>query len=113
MAFSVRIAELICEIRYKPNWYLIQGYDTRQYLQWAFEGPCAVTGVVERHSCRKWYLSEYMTDGEVVQTAFMAALAAEEHECREFFLFKNKRPFGPHIQLDALMEVCDRIEVRK
>jgi hypothetical protein len=114
MGFSTRIAELLCDVKYKDNWSLSQGYDgERQYLQWHFTGPCAVTGIIERHPCRKWYLSEHMVDGEVVQTAFMAALAAEEHECREFFKYKDKRVFGPHIRLEALMAACEDIEVRK
>lgn len=105
---------VLANVRYKAGWDLRIGRsDGRWFLQWRFDGPCAVTGVVEEQACRKWWLSEFMTDGELVQTAFMAAIAAEEHECREFFLYRGRRIFGPHIRLDALMQVCDQIEVRE
>ncbi len=54
----------------------------------------------------------HMTESELVQTAFAAALAAEEHECREFFQYQGKRPFQPHVSIHALMAVCDQEDVR-
>lgn len=104
------------EIRYKLGWHLKVSQckvNQRFYLQWSFVGPCAVTGIHELQSCRKWWLSEFMTDGELVQTAFEAAKVAEEHECREFFLYKGIRIFGPHIRLDALMQAAEHTEVRE
>lgn len=109
----MHLVDILKGITYKPGWRLAAGADSgRWYIQWQFEGPCSFTGKVIEQPCRKWWLSEWMTQGEVVQTAFMAAMAAEEHECREFFKYQSKRLFGPHIKMEALMEVCDRIEVR-
>ncbi len=61
---------------------------------------------------RKWLLSPHMTEGEVVQTALMACLAAEEHEAREAFRYKGKALFGPHLSLQALLQVADDVAVR-
>lgn len=52
---------------------------------------------------RKWRLSPHMTDGEVVQTALMATLAAAEHEHRERFRYKGVSVFDPHYDIDQLV----------
>ena len=39
----------------------------------------------------------------MVQTCFMAALVAEEHECREIFTYQGEAIFGPHFDLDELV----------
>lgn len=49
-----------------------------------------------------------MTRSELVQTAFLACLTAEEHECREGFLYKEQRIFGPHFNVDELAELAAR-----
>ncbi len=61
---------------------------------------------------RKWLLSQHMTEGEVVQTALMACLAAEEHEAREAFRYKGKALFGPHLAVEALLANADEVAVR-
>jgi len=55
-------------------------------------------------SCRKWYLSSYMTKSEVIQTAFKAVLSAEEHEVREAFTYDNQTIFSPHFDVDDRVE---------
>ena len=62
---------------------------------------------------RKWYMSQYMSEDEVVRTVFKAIMTAEEHEIREEFTYNNKRIFGPHIEIASLCMVCDDIEHRQ
>lgn len=54
---------------------------------------------------RKWRLSRHMLKSEIVQTALMAVLAAVEHEAREQFLYKGQAIFGPHYDVDRLVEL--------
>ena len=68
------------------------------YLQFVSEG---------QHG-RKWRLSPHMTRSEIVQTAFMAVLTWEEHECRERFKYKGQRVFGPHFNVEALAKLCEQ-----
>lgn len=115
--FFTRVLGITGSIRYK-NWGLVVGNDTlgeRVYLQWKFMAPDYINdphGPFKLWPTRKYPLSEHMTDGEIVQTAFLAAMQAEEHECREAFSFKGKHLFNPHISVDALMSVADKIEGR-
>lgn len=55
---------------------------------------------------RKWKLSPHMLRSELVQTALMAVLAAEEHEAREKFLYKDYPIFGPHYNVEDLVKLC-------
>lgn len=64
---------------------------------------------------RKWPLSPHMTESEIVQTALLCILVAEEHEAREKFLFRGKPVFGPHFDVDRLHDLCeepDHLDVR-
>lgn len=52
---------------------------------------------------RKWPLSIHMTDGEVVQTAWLALLVALEHEAREQFTFMGVSVLDPHYDIHKLV----------
>lgn len=62
---------------------------------------------------RKWGVSFWFTESEVVQTALKAVLTFLEHEAREGFLYKSKAVFNPHIDIDSLLEVADRRTFRQ
>lgn len=66
------------------------------------------TEAPELQTGRKWLLSPWMTDAEIVQTAFKAVLTAVEHEAREQFRYKGAAIFGPHMDLDKLVELSKR-----
>jgi hypothetical protein len=69
------------------------------------EGTCNVTGQPLGWKGRKWRLSSHMTDGEIVQTAFMAVMAANEHETREKFTYRGVSVFDPHYDIEKLVEL--------
>lgn len=83
------------------------------YIQHWQQIDCANTGEMgPPHTGRKWYISKYMTTSEIVQTALMAILAYEEHEVRERFHYKGERPFGPHVDVEALLDASNYKDVR-
>jgi hypothetical protein len=99
-------------VTYK-NWILVLVNDSgHYYLQWCFDAPCAITDEKQRWSGRKWQLSPHMVEGELVQTAFAAALQAEEHECREAFKYGEVAPFNPHIDFDRLLSAAKYVKGR-
>lgn len=108
-----RFEEILQDVHYK-DWFFYLGHDEgRSWLQVKFLAPDAATGAGVVQAGRKWFLSEHMTRSEVVQTALKAVLTAEEHEARERFAYRGKRIFGPHINVDALHEVCSELDVRE
>lgn len=96
---------IISLVRYK-NWNFIVGARGDEFfLQVKFFAPDIgdPTKLVEQ-SGRKWWISRYMTKSEVVQTAFLACLKAEEHECREQFHYREQTIFCPHFSVDELAD---------
>ena len=66
---------------------------------------CNVTGETTAWRGRKWLLSEHMTDGEIVQTSFLATMTAVEHEARELFTYKGRSILDPHYDIEKLVEL--------
>ena len=77
------------------------------FLRASYMEPDVYSGVVERQETRKWLLSPHMTKSEIVQTAFKCCWTSFEHRCREGFLYKGRRVFGPHFDVDDLWNLCD------
>jgi hypothetical protein len=69
------------------------------------EGTCNHTGKPLVWKGRKWRLSEHMTSGEIVQTAFLAVITALEHEAREKFAYRGVSVFDPHYDIERLVEL--------
>lgn len=109
-----RFNDILQHVRYK-DWVLKvdNGGGDRWYLQWNFGAFDAKTGKIANQAGRKWWLSEHMTDSEIVQTAFKAAVTAEEHECREQFKFRGMAIFNPHIDIYFLLSACIYTDARK
>lgn len=106
------LEELLGEIAYQ-DWALRCGEDeSALWLQWTFVAPDNYSGAIEMQHGRKWRVSRYATDGEVVQTAFLAVLVAVEHEAREEFTYKGAMLFNTHIDLDAMIAAAETIETR-
>lgn len=107
-------AEILRDVRYnKPGWAIeLLKVKEQVFLKIVFKGACAETGRAELQHGRKWYLSPHMTRSEVVATAFKAILTAEEHEVREHFKYKGAAVFGPHFNVERLVELAGREDAR-
>jgi hypothetical protein len=66
---------------------------------------CNRTGEPIKWKGRRWPLSYHMTEGEVVQTAWLAIKQAVEHELREVFLYEGLSIFDPHYDIRKLLEL--------
>lgn len=66
-------------------------------------GTCNVTGVPMPWNGRKWLLSPYMTETEIVLTAFKAVLTAYEHEARENFKVDGFAILDSHYSVDDMV----------
>lgn len=110
-----RLRSILSEVSYK-DWTLDFRLDPHRnlapYMQWRFNARCARSGECTEQAGRKWYLSPHMTESELVLTAFKAALAAEEHECRELFCYHGHCILNPHVSVQALISICSIEDVR-
>jgi hypothetical protein len=98
------------EVKLEHN--IINKYPPRMFLQIQYTSPCTKTGKVEEWSGRKWYLSEHMTNDEVIKTAYAAFETAIRHEIMEGFKVDGKILFNPHVDFEELLKVSGK-EVKR
>lgn len=98
----------------RVRWGYLDEACTVYYLQIVMLLPDAdnPTGPDTEQRGRKWHISRFSVESEVVYTALYAFLKFMEHEAREQFRYRGTRLFGPHINVNALMEVAEKTEVR-
>lgn len=80
----------------------------RVFLQVAYEAECSHSGEVKEWKGRKWYLSDHMTEDEVIKTGYAAFEAAVKHEVMEGYKVNGVILFNPHINYRELLEVSHR-----
>ena len=98
-----QLEALLADVRYGP-WLFRAGVMGDGFFLQAAEFVVS-DGTIQRG--RKWYVSRFSTDGEVIQTALKAVLTALEHEARESFTYKGHAIFGPHFSIDALVRLAE------
>lgn len=84
----------------------------RIYIQIKYFAPCSKTGEVKEWKGRKWYLSEHMTDDEIVKTVYLAFETAVKHEILEGFKYKDLPLFNPHVSYLELHKISHLEETR-
>ena len=106
----LEVAEILQDLSYK-DWEFVSvveesdwNLDQRVFIQLVWTDP----NEDELQKSRKWYISPHSTKSEVVQTALLAVLVAEEHETREQFRYKGAKIFGPHFDVDVMVEISKK-----
>lgn len=112
---AIEINRILKDIEYPEYIFEVKYIGDKMYLQGSYLEEDIYTKRMERQFTRKWLLSQYMTKSELVQTVLKCALTSAEHRVREHFLYKGERIFGPHFDVDSLVEVCkqNKLDARK
>lgn len=107
-----RIKDMVRKITYKPEWLLVVGDDgNRFYLQVAVtkNADAAVDAFSGKRAAwrgSKRYVSPHMCDQELVGIAFDLFKAAELHEMHEWFKYRGRAIYCPHLSPDSLWEIA-------
>jgi hypothetical protein len=107
------VREIVARVRYEKR-YRVGAMGDGFYVQIEYEEPDIRSGDLEVQRGRKWYVSAYATESEIIQTMLTAALASAEHQVREHFAYtppgetKAKLIYGPHFHADALWGICGK-----
>jgi hypothetical protein len=80
----------------------------RPYIQIACSGTDTATGEPMDWTGRKWMLSGWMTDTEIVHTCWAAVQRAILHEASELFRFDDASIFDRHLSVHHLVELAGR-----
>lgn len=113
-----RLDEILEDIEYsRPpldlwvDWFWPEGADA-PYIQVRSNRPDTFTGQTGEGGGGKYRVSYYACKSEIVAAIFGLFKSYEEHECREAFTYKGVRIFGPHIDVDVLVDVAGNLDVR-
>jgi len=110
------MAEIVGRITYKPGWTILIDHDRmdqggRAYIQVVVDESaeaslCPFTGERKQWKGGKRYLSYHMCKQEVVGACLGAIKDAEMHELHEWFKYRGKSIYSPHLDPDALHELA-------
>jgi len=100
---SDRIASIVANVRFRDWQFRVGPMEDGCFLQVRFDDLDTDTGKPISTGGRKFYISPFATDEEVVKTAWLAVEIACRHEAMERFTYKGVAIFHPHRSLEALM----------
>ena len=80
----------------------------RVFIQIRYSTFCIKDGCVAEYGGRKFYLSQYMTDDEIVKTVYVAFEACVKHEVMEGFAVDGIVLFNPHINFEELLKISHK-----
>lgn len=115
-----RVQSLLNRISLKclsTNFLPIVEYDKkggdRVYIQIVYSSFCSTSNAYKEWSGRKYYLSEHMTDDEIIKTTYVAFEQVIKHEIMEGFKVDGKILFNPHVNFEELLKISNREVTRK
>lgn len=80
--------------------------EPRVYIQLVYYAPDTKNlSNIHEYKGRKWYLSEYMIDDEIVKTCYLAFRTCVEHEVLEGFKVDGVVLFNPHVDFEELLKI--------
>lgn len=108
------VREIIGNVVLDGSKFHVGHFDGSQvmYLQHLFWRRDRETGKAGWGRGRKWHVSAYSTESEIVLTCLKAAITNAEHEVREGFTYQGQPLFHPHPDVNALLTVADKEERR-
>lgn len=77
------------------------------YIQVRYFEKDVDTGIEARQHARKWYISPWATETEVVETAYAALCRSALHVVGEHFQYKGRRIYSPHLDVNARLALCE------
>lgn len=101
-----RVEKILEDVRCGDYTFEVREAHGGVILRASYMEPDTYTRVWSKQLTRKWVLSPNMTTSEIVQTAFKCAYTSYEHRVREDFRYKGYRIFGPHYNVNDLVELC-------
>lgn len=101
-----QIKEILNHVRFLDRSFHLYRKGDGFLLQIHYMEADIETGNIELQKSRKHYVSPFMTETEIVDTAFYAVMRSMEHTTREHFLYKGELVKSPHFHIDAILAVA-------
>jgi hypothetical protein len=101
------VQSIIAGVKFMDRTFRVEPLGQGYFLQVQYMEEDVETGEVALQQARKWYISPYSTETEIVETAFKACRVSMDHVLKEHFLYLGRRVYSPHFDIRARMELCD------
>lgn len=112
----INIPAIVARTHYPGYTFVLEPVDGGWLVYARFLAPCSVEGGAPRPwTTRKWYVSRYSCESEVVGTLFKLVMTSLEHEAREHFKYMGVTVYDPHLDVLELwkLTVANRRDVRE
>ena len=107
------VQTIINRISYPDGWFVLLPKGDGFLLQMHYVEDDVMTDDTDQiQSTRKWYISSWATESEIVQTALKCVITSMEHRAREHFTYKGLRIFHPHHDIQDLCDLADKAHYR-
>jgi hypothetical protein len=100
------IVAIVNGIAFMGGQFVVMEKGDGYLLQLLYDEPDVETGKIETQKTRKHYVSPWMTETEIVDTAFYCAVRSMEHRAREHFTYKGLRVHSPHFSIVGREQLC-------
>lgn len=103
----IDVIAIVARTRYPGYTFVLETVDGGWLVYAHFMAPCSVEGGAPRPwNTRKWYLSQYSCESEVVGTLFLLVMTSLEHEAREHFKYQDVTVYDPHLPVRELWKLA-------
>ncbi len=99
------IKTIIDQVAFKDRLFKLLKKGDGFLLQMQYIETDVLTGKMAKQHTRKWYISPWATESEIVQTALKCVLTSQEHIGREHFKYMGEKVYGPHNNVRDLVEL--------
>jgi hypothetical protein len=59
---------------------------------------------------RKWYISPFMSESEIVETCWACVLRSQQHVASEYFQYKGRRVYSQHFDVNTRIHMCEEFK---
>jgi hypothetical protein len=101
------VRAIVAEVKFMDREFRIEPMGHGYFLQVQYMEADVETGEMALQRARKWYVSPFSTETEIVETAFKACRVSMDHVLKEHFTYLGRRVYSPHFDIRARVELCD------
>jgi hypothetical protein len=107
------VLAIVSAVEFRDRRFIVLEKGDGFLLQMQYRDMDVITGEIAEQHTRKWYVSPYATESEIVQTMLKCVLTSQEHIGREHFLYKGEKVYGPHLNVNDLITVAKQGRLRE
>lgn len=101
------VAEIVGKVRFLDRKFRVLEKGDGFLVQLEYVEADVHTGRPELQRSRKWYVSPWSTETEIVETCFAACQRSMMHVVGEHFTYAGRRVYSPHFTIGGRIELVD------